>query len=154
MEKIPATQKQIATESGFCRQTIAKYQKTGILSKDDDIVTALGKLVRYLAGDVNTAGDSDFQAERTRLTREQADKLERERLLAEGKLLETDAVLDWVGRGDQRVRSKILSIPSRCAPLVIGRKITEVEKIMTDVVYEALKELADTSELKQCQKRC
>ena len=99
------------------------------------------------------SGTIDLTAERARLAKEQADKLQRERLKEEGKLLETDAVLEWVKRGDQKVRSKVLSIPSRCAPLLIGQtKVAAVESILKDTVYEALRELADTSDLQQCSK--
>jgi phage terminase Nu1 subunit (DNA packaging protein) len=96
--------------------------------------------------------DIDYNEERARKTKEEADKLERERLRDEGETLNTHAVIEWVKSGDQKVRTKLLSIPSRCAPLVVGQKVAETENILEGIIHETLQELSDPVELPDCCK--
>jgi phage terminase Nu1 subunit (DNA packaging protein) len=143
----------LADEFGFDRRTVTKRissvkpvrterQKKYYLIKD---------VAPYLVDFPDDDG-LDYHGQRTRLTKLQADKLDREEKIAEGQLLETQAVLEWVKRGDQRVKSKLLALPSRCAPLVVGQKTTEIENILDGIIYECLSELSDVSEMACCQK--
>lgn len=84
--------------------------------------------------------------------REMEMKMERERLRDEGETLYVNEAMEFIRAGDQRVRNKLLNIPSRCAPLLLGQKITEVQNILEGVIHEALSELSDVDELPKCRK--
>jgi phage terminase Nu1 subunit (DNA packaging protein) len=101
---------------------------------------------------VNEEDVIDYNVERARKTKEEADRLERERLRDEGETLNTNDVIEWVKAGDQKVRTKLLSIPSRCAPLVTGQKVAETENILEGIIHETLQELSDPVELPDCCK--
>lgn len=87
-------------------------------------------------------GDS-YQAERTRLTKAQADKAELEAAeLARELVRAEDVKLTW-GEMIAAVRAKLLSLPSKLAPQVAppGR-VAEAQALAEAMIYEALSELA------------
>lgn len=110
------------------------------------------KCIEWRFSNLTGEKDIDYNEERARKTKEEADKLERERKREEGETLRTEDVIEWVKSGDQKVRTKLLSIPSRCSPLVVGQKPSEIENILEGVIYEALSELSDQAELPECCK--
>jgi phage terminase Nu1 subunit (DNA packaging protein) len=59
-----------------------------------------------------------FEDERTRLTKEQADKLERERLLDERRLVPADGVRRLIERLVGGANARLGSIPSKLAPVL------------------------------------
>ena len=85
----------------------------------------------------------NFQAERTRLTKAQADKAEIEAAELARELVRTEDVkLTW-GELVAAVRAKLLSLPSKLAPLLAppGR-VAEAQALAETMVHEALSELA------------
>lgn len=84
-----------------------------------------------------------FQAERTRLTKAQADKAEIEAAELARELVRTEDVkLTW-GELVAAVRAKLLSLPSKLAPLLAPPgKIAEAQALAETMVHEALSELA------------
>ena len=81
----------------------------------------------------------DLNAERARLAKEQADKLARERQVAEGELLVRAEVEADILRGLSEVKTSLLAGPRKWAPLVTGMEsISEVESILDDGIREAL----------------
>ncbi len=98
--------------------------------------------IRYLNGRID--GDvGDLNSEKTRLTRAQAVKIERENALQDGQLIPfNEAVQGWselIGAA----KSKLLNLPSRLSPqLSTTRNALEVERILAHAVTEVLAELA------------
>lgn len=84
-----------------------------------------------------------FQAERTRLTKAQADKAEIEAAELARELVRTEDVkLTW-GELVAAVRAKLLSLPSKLAPLLAPPgKVAEAQALAETMVHEALSELA------------
>jgi phage terminase Nu1 subunit (DNA packaging protein) len=60
----------------------------------------------------------DFNEERARLTKEQADKLERERLLDEKRLVPADGVRRLIERLVGGANARLGSIPAKLAPVI------------------------------------
>ena len=58
-----------------------------------------------------------------------------------GSLIEIEAVASVVGQEYATVRSKLMAIPSRAAPQVIGLSIVAVKALLDDMIFEALDEL-------------
>jgi hypothetical protein len=56
--------------------------------------------------------------------------------------VEVDQVADTVGEEYAAVRSKLLSLPSKAAPAVVGMTLPEAVEVLSDLVGEALEELS------------
>ena len=88
-------------------------------------------------------GDTfDLTDERARLAHHQANKAALEAGLLAGSLVEIEAVADIVGAEYANARSRLLAIPSKAAPQVIGLSIVEVKALLDDMLFEALDELS------------
>jgi phage terminase Nu1 subunit (DNA packaging protein) len=85
----------------------------------------------------------DFEAERARLTHEQADKVGLEVAQLRGELLPTRAVLQTWQLAVTNMRAKILALPTKAAHAVqAAEDLGEIRDVLTTVCYEALEELA------------
>jgi len=87
------------------------------------------------------ADSFDLTAERARLAHHQANRAELEANLLAGSLIQIEAVADVVGEEYANARSRLLAIPSRAAPQVIGLSIVAVKALLDDMIFEALDEL-------------
>ena len=92
----------------------------------------------YLPGDCDSF---DLTSERARLAHFQANKAQMEAAQVAGSLIEIEAVADVVGQEYLNVRSKLLAIPSRAAPQLIGLSISAANGLLYDLICEALAEL-------------
>ena len=87
-------------------------------------------------------GDTfDLTDERARLAHHQANRAALEAEQLAGSLIEIEAVADVVGQEYLNVRSKLLAIPSRAAPQLIGLSISAANGLLYDLICEALAEL-------------
>jgi len=128
--------------------------KAGILPKSGraayDLTDCRIAYIRYIreiaAGRGSKDGAVDLVAERARLTKAQAEKVERENAVAEGKFLEVAVFHLMVTAAFMRVRSKLLALPSKMAPLVAPEMTpAEAQAKLRDAVHAALDELAATN---------
>jgi len=88
--------------------------------------------------------DSHLAIEKTRLTKAQADKTEVEAAVASGKVVAIDDVTEAWCNVISVVRTRLLAIPSRAAPLVAAASTPqETEKIVKTLLYEALTDLSE-----------
>ena len=105
--------------------------------------------IRYLQKALEKRGPNthpetpDLVAEKTRLAREQGDKLSLENQVRRGELVEIEQVgAEW----DDLVlaaRAKLLSMPTKVAPQLVGRTDPNaIRTIIRDEVHAALAELA------------
>lgn len=87
----------------------------------------------------------DLVEQRARLAKEQADGQAMKNARDRGLLLPRDEVNAAVQSAFARVRARLLAIPAKAAPLVFGaRAAVEIKDKLTDLVHEALAELAGT----------
>ncbi len=109
-----------------------------------------GKSGRYKAWHMTTVlealegGDVlDLTAERARLAKAQADDREMKNDLARGDQITVAEFHLMVTSAFARVRAKLLALPSKMAPLVVGAKTAaEAQAMLRDTVHDALNELA------------
>ncbi len=128
--------------------------KAGILPKSGraayDLDACRVAYIRYIreiaAGRGSKDGAVDLVAERARLTKAQALKCERENAVAEGEFLRTAVFHTMVTAAFRRVRSKLLAMPSKLAPLMAPAMTpAEAQAMLRDTVHAALDELAATN---------
>lgn len=107
-----------------------------------DFLVATKALISYYQKLVQGTGSITLVEERARLTKVQADlsTLAYEKEL--GNLLEKNQVIHIWSAMIQASRSRFLSIPVKTAPLLEGLTKQEIKKILEDVIYDALNELA------------
>lgn len=110
-----------------------------------DLEEAVKEYVRHIrevaAGRLR-AGDLDLAEERARLAKEQADAKEMENSIARGDLVMIDDVADQFGKQLTAVRTRLLAIPVKAAPLLIGMdRPVEIQDILERLMEEALNEL-------------
>lgn len=148
----------LSTEFGLDRRTVAKRIKdaapAGELSgkpawKMADVAAALAGSA---GGDARAPdGDLDLSAERARKAKEEADKLEMQNAQLRGDLLAREDVDAAVVGAFARVRSRVIGIPSKVAPLIVGMESpAEVEAVVRRAIYDALRELSETSVAALC----
>ncbi len=88
----------------------------------------------------------DLTAERARFAAAQADDREMKNDLARGEQITVAEFHLMVTSAFARVRAKLLALPSKMAPLVVGAKTAaEAQAMLRDTVHDALDELAATT---------
>jgi phage terminase Nu1 subunit (DNA packaging protein)/DNA-directed RNA polymerase subunit RPC12/RpoP len=107
-----------------------------------DFIAAVKHLIAYYQKLVEGQGAITLTEERARLTKYMAEKarMELERI-SESVVDVAEVEKRWLAMG-QACRSRLLSIPVKTAPLVIGRGLNEVKDLLDRAVCEALDELA------------
>ena len=156
-----ATQAEFGRHVGITQQAVADLVARGVIEGRgrgkldmDEARLAYCAHLRSVAG--NRSGDPDadldLTAERARKAKEEADKLEMQNALMRGELLARGDVDAAVVGAFARVRARMIGVPSKVAPLVVTMDTpAEVESVIRRSVYEALKELADTSVADLCR---
>ncbi len=90
----------------------------------------------------------DLTAERARLTKEQADKTATENKRLNGSLVETSAVMDLWMRRISNLKTKLLNIPAKAAPVLVSLKTkAEVQTTLETCIHETLCEIANSEPL-------
>lgn len=137
----PLTQDQAAALRGVTARRLRQLDsEDNPPPKDENGQYDPGEFGRWLR-----AGDkaADYFAERARLTKEQADKAEMENDRARGLLMGRDEVAGEWSRIVMNFKTRLLSIPSKLAPLIFGMKsIPEVMVALKAAIYEALNDLS------------
>ena len=136
-----------ATETGRDRKTITRALRG--MAPD-------GKSGRWDAWHMTTILDAldangttqrlDLTTERARFAAAQADDREMKNALARRDQITVGEFHLMMTSAFARVRAKLLALPSKMAPLVVGAKTAaEAQKMLKDTVHEALDELAATT---------
>ena len=88
-------------------------------------------------------GGDSLSKERARLAGEQADRAARENKLASAQVIDRHDVITVWAAAFGTIRSRLLGIPTRVAPLVVGLPVNEVRAKMVEEVEAALEDLAN-----------
>lgn len=100
---------------------------------------------RHLSGLI-PVGDGkvlDLNAERARLAKEQADKTALENEEKRGVMVDVREIVDrWAAVGTN-IKARLLSIPTKAAPLVLGCKtLPQVREVLAQLINDVLSELS------------
>ncbi len=105
----------------------------------------VARAVRAAGGGEEGGDGAALTAERARLARLQGDMQSMRNDEQRGQLLPRDEVTAAVQACFSLVRARLLALPTRAAPQVVLLKtMAEVKALLTELVYEALKELSET----------
>jgi len=127
---------------GITERYIQKLTKLGILPATNDPKKITLAYVRYKES--QGGGKSDLIEERIRLTRIQADQKEWDLKVSQGEYLHLDSAMALWGQVIQGIRSRLLSIPSKLAPLVIGcNGLSEIKEVSEKMIHEVMTEIAN-----------
>lgn len=126
---------------------VQQLANEGIIPKPKDrgqyeVVPCVVRYIKHIKA-MLSGNAGDLMTEKARLTRAQAEKTEIEISRLNGVLIPlADAERGWSAMVGA-FRGKAVTIPPRAAPLLVGREESEIERILTDMIFEALAELAD-----------
>ena len=109
-----------------------------------DLDAARVNYIRHLRSQASGRGGDSLSRERARLAGEQADRAARENKLASAQVIERQDVLTILTVAFSACRSRLLGIPTRAAPLVVGLPVNEVRAKLVEEVEAALEGLANT----------
>jgi len=127
--------------------------KEGVIPKTEhgryELAPAVQGYVRYLQerslGRPNAP--EDYHAEKARLVKAQADRAELEVMEISGKLVRADDIEAELYSKITDCKTRLLGIPSKAAPIVAAETSAgSCQKIINELVYEALEELSGNSE--------
>lgn len=127
------TVKRRAEEAGL--QPVKRTKKADFYASD-----ALCAVI--FAAESADSGDLDLNKERARLAKWQADKTEQDVELRAGRLLEADAVIQWIGNMIATVKSRLVQVPDAVGHIVDARFAAAVAAEVRRLIYEALEELS------------
>lgn len=140
--------RRLAKWTGFSERTITEWQAEGMPfeparkkggSNKYDTTEVVGWLID------RASKSSSVQEARERLLRIQGDRQELQLGKERGQSLPASLVRGAVEKMVLACRSRLLAIPAKTAPRVVGcSNIAEVEAVLKKDVHEALDELADT----------
>lgn len=101
---------------------------------------------RALSGMVSVNGEVlDLDAERARLAKEQADRTAMENAERRQHLVDVNLVADWWVKIITTAKQRLLGLPTKIAPLVIGCKtIPQAKDVIENNIHEILHELSAT----------
>lgn len=142
----------LADVIGVSTKTVTRWREEGMPRRsagaagmEDEYDTA--EVIRWMIARETGSKDEDgnvivFEAERARLTKEQADKVAMDNAVKRGDLMSvTEVAKHWAGLV-VNAKTRLLSIPTKAAPLVIGaRSLPVAREIIERFVVEALNEL-------------
>lgn len=140
----------IAKLFGLSERRIQQLAQEGIIPKPDknqyELVGCVRAYINYLQQRAfgKGAAPKDTHLERARLIKAQADIAELDLAQRTGALITVDRVeSDWMTMVNS-CRSKLLSIPTKCAYQVMALdNPEEIQKYLERTIFEALSELAD-----------
>ncbi|MFS8051594.1 terminase small subunit [Rhizobium sp. BR 317] len=152
-----ATIAEVAEHIDVNTRTAADLVARGIITKSSrgsyDLDVVRLEYIRHIrevaagreAAQAVPPGKIDGEQERARKDKEAADRLELQNAVTRGELAPLSEMVSAVTSAFARVRAKILTIPSKVAPLVVGETSTVVVRdVVKNEIHNALEELAGT----------
>lgn len=143
------TGSELASLLGLSERRIQQLVKNDVITKEKRnafvVERAVQDYVNYQAGN-NSGGYSkgeNYQEEKARLTKLQADKAQLEVETMSGNLVKADDVSRHWYQIITDCKTRLLSVPSKAAPIVAAEtEAGNVQVVIDDLMREALEELA------------
>jgi phage terminase Nu1 subunit (DNA packaging protein) len=141
----PVNQKIMAEILGLTPRYLRDLEEQGIIPRLEDGKYSVPDTVQsFVEFKTKTPEDASLIQERTRLVKVQADRKELELARARGELLNTAKAMELWGAVCQNIRSKILAIPVKTAPLLFALKsIPEIKERLEKACHEILAEISN-----------
>lgn len=138
---IRVTPSEAATFLQVPERTFYRLVRTGIIPKAGDGEYILGEVVEsFWRNQFDTEG---LKAAQTRLTTAQAELKELELAEQRGELHRASAIAKVWTDNVINARTKLLAIPTKIAPELIGQDLQTTQQKLKSAIYEALEELAE-----------
>jgi phage terminase Nu1 subunit (DNA packaging protein) len=142
--------RQLADILGCTEETLSQWGKQGMpillqrLGREGNQYDSAAVIAWREARALSDQPVTDYDTERTRKVKIEADILGIQKAQIEGRMIPSEKVeAAWVSLVSA-FRARMLAIPSRCAPIIAGLgSYVEVENTLTDVIHEALTELSN-----------
>lgn len=136
---------ELATILGLTDSRIRQLERSGIIEKigrgQYDLASAVQGYCKYLKESTSTP---DGMSEKDLLDRTRRKKLELEISIIQGELHRADDVRRVTNDMLSAFRQRILSIPTKAAPRLIGiTELAVIQDVIRKEVHEGLSELAD-----------
>lgn len=131
---------------GISERRYRQLAKEGIVPPVEngviDFIVAVKRLMGYYQKLVEGQGSITLVEQRARLTEVMAEKASLELQKMKGDLVSAKEVERiWIAMG-QACRSRLISIPVKLSPILAGRSVIEIKRMLVDSIYEALDELS------------
>ena len=143
------SRKELADSFGVDERTISRWKGEGMPPPADGSEYDIEPIIKWwgereIARRLTSSNGValDLNAERARHSKEQADKLEMENAKSRGLLMDAGAVAVLWSKIATAAKTRLLAIPSRVAPLLIGKKIAEIKDILETHAYECASAIA------------
>ncbi|MDR1621566.1 MAG: hypothetical protein LBS00_04245 [Synergistaceae bacterium] len=126
---------------GVPERSFRQMVEDGILPKN-----ARGE---YILGDISEAywnfrlGSEGLEAEQTRLTKVKADLAELELAEQREEVLRASAVMKVWADNVMNAKTRLLAIPTKHSPDLVGKSIQEIHAKLKNAINEALEEIAE-----------
>ena len=140
-KKMAVNYEEAANFLNLSKSAFFRLIDAGIIPKSEDGVYILGEVVdAYWRNQFDSEG---LKAAQTRLVTAQAELKEAELAEQRGELHRASIVQKIWGERNVNIRAKLLSIPAKISPELVGKDLLTIQAKLKDAVYEALEELAD-----------
>lgn len=144
-----ATQKDVYQHLGITKSTLLNLIEKGVVphfpqGQYDVEACRLAYIanLREVAAGRAANGSLDLAEERARLAKEQADAKEMENSILRGDLVYIADVADMAEKQFAKVRSKLLSVPTKVAPEAVAcATAKEIQSLLEQHITEALNDL-------------
>lgn len=145
-----ATQKQVAEHLDLTAQRVGHLVREGVFPAARygslDVDQCRVAYIRFLRERQHNGRSRDLTAERARLAAAQADKHELDLKLARGETVKVDEVATLWIKVLTEVKTKLLALPTKLAPQVVGVSRERARARIEDGIHHALRSLSESAE--------
>ena len=139
--KIKVSFDQAADFLNMSKSSFYRLIESGVIPRSDDGKYVLSEVVEsYWHNQFDSEG---LRAAQTRLVTAQAELKEAELAEQRGELHRASIVQKIWSERNINIRAKLLAIPMKISPELVGKDLLEIQAKLKDAVNEALEELAD-----------
>jgi phage terminase Nu1 subunit (DNA packaging protein) len=143
MNNFLLTQSQTAEAFNISVMAFNKWNMTPEKKEGRYVYYDIRKVIKHRLARDNGKEKDTLASERTRLTRNQADKAELEVALLRGELIPVGVIEDHWESMVVSMRAKLLNLPSRAATAALdATSLKDIEDAIKILTYEALDEIA------------
>jgi phage terminase Nu1 subunit (DNA packaging protein) len=151
-----ATQEQIAEHLDLSKRRVQDLMIEGVLNKGADLDECRVSYIRFLRGGAsgkNTGAGLKLTAERARLAKLQADKVEIELAELRGEVVRTEDVARVMQGHVIAARSRLLALPTKLVALFSPDMRPQTLALAEGAVREALQELSSDEFINEVRQR-